>query len=155
MSAVLDANVALSGAVDEEADPRAEAARSILPPLHHRFGLAAPALLVWEVGQIVHREHSASFGDDASERAEVVGDILAEIALDPPTPESTVRTSLLAEKLGLTFYDAAYLELAARDGTSLLVTEDEALRHAARALLGEGRVWAAARLAEAIERNAF
>lgn len=44
------------------------------------------------------------------------------------------------ERSGLTFYDAAFLELAARDDASVLVTEDAALRAQAARRLGPRRV---------------
>lgn len=49
------------------------------------------------------------------------------------------RAGLLCDQLGLTFYDAEFLELADRGPGTVLITQDAQLQEAGRRHLGEDR----------------
>ncbi len=127
---VVDASSLLLAAQDPAQDPRADAARRVLPELHGSYGVMAPALLAYEVAHVVHRKAPRAFGSDAAGRAGVVATLLTGIELHAPTPELLHRTGALSEERGLTAYDASYLALTERAGDGLL-TDDAALREAA------------------------
>lgn len=138
MRLVVDASAAILAAQSSAADPRAEVARQVLPLAAERWPLAAPALLKWEVANIVHRKRAAEW-TDAATRARVVEHVLAGIEFDDPDPAAIARAGSLVERLKITAYDAAYVELAARDDASLFLTEDDALRAAADKVVGKKR----------------
>jgi predicted nucleic acid-binding protein len=72
---------------------------------------------------------------DTARRESVLRDLsLLAISIDPDTDKAAWAATLqLADRFGLTLYDAAYLELALRRGLPL-ATLDRALRAAAQAL---------------------
>ena len=107
--------------------------------LHTRSDLIAPTLLAFEVGQVVHSKKPASFGDTPEERAALVETLLGGIDLVVADERSWRRIGELAEEEGLSFYDAAYLELAEARGATLL-TEDEKLAKCAVRRIGKKRV---------------
>lgn len=137
MSCVLDTSALLKGT---ETDERGSAslARRIRPHLAETFGLRAPWLAAWEVGNVIHTKRPSSFGSSRQERQELVDVILTGIELDAPSPFHRARTGRLSEDHGLTIYDAAYLELAERED-GVLVTEDHELLEAGRSELGVER----------------
>lgn len=130
LGVVVDASSLLLSAQDEAQDPRAEAARRVLPELHGTYGVMAPALLAYEVAHVVHRRAPRAFGSGTGDRAGVVATLLTGVELHAPTPELLHRTGVLAEEHALTAYDASYLALTEREGDGLL-TDDAALREAA------------------------
>lgn len=135
---VIDANVAVLPAQRAEKDPRADVARRVLPAATEAYGLAAPALLAWEIGQIVHRKRAAEWPDLAT-RQGTAALLVQDVDLDVPDAAAAERCGSLAEKHAISYYDAAYLELALRKPSGLLVTEDERLRRAAALELGPDR----------------
>lgn len=72
---------------------------------------------------------------DATRRDSVLADLTAlDISVDPDTDKAAWTATLqLADRFGLTLYDAAYLELAQRRSLPL-ATLDRALRSAAQSL---------------------
>ena len=103
--------------------------------------LLAPALLAWEIGNVVHGRGGARFGRDEASRATAVETMLEGIELvgtDEPTRQAC---GTVARKLALTFYDASYLELAVREDDRLLLTQDAALLAAGRKALGAKRAF--------------
>lgn len=138
MRLVVDASAIILAAQSTAADPRAATARLVLPIAAERWPLAAPFLLKWEVANIVHRKRAGEWPDIAS-RARVVEHLLAGIEFDGPEPAAIGRAGALVEKLRITAYDAAYVELAARDDSSYFLTEDDALRAAADKVVGKKR----------------
>lgn len=150
MSLVVDASVAILTAQRAEADPRAGVAREVLPLAAERWVLAAPALLKWEVANVVHRQRRGEW-PDAKTRALVVRHVLDGLAFDDPDLAAVERAGALVERLGITAYDAAYVELAARDEDSLFLTEDDALRAAADRVLGKKRTLTLAGLKRAVD----
>lgn len=135
MSCIFDASALLKGAVKDDQDAGASDARKILPHLAGRLGLRAPHLIGWEVGNVVHHKYPNAFGESPEDRMEVTDLFLREIELDVPSRYHLRRTGELGERHDLTFYDAAYLELAERED-GLLITEDQRLLEAGRNGLG-------------------
>ena len=129
---VLDASAILDAA-------RPGARFDLMSRLQERFAARAPALLAWEIGSVAHGRMSASFGRTPAMRASAVELMLAGIELVPTDEASRTRSGALAQGHGLTFYDASYVELAARDDSTCLVTQDKALLRAARREMGDER----------------
>ena len=126
MPYVLDASIAANWYLDEQRDPRADVALALLAddyalaPIQWWFEIHN-VILVGERRKRVSEQHSAAFlGELAGLAIE-----LAEL----PDKSSVLD---LARKHKLTFYDAAYLELARRESIPL-ATLDKALAAAARA----------------------
>ncbi|CAN5169121.1 type II toxin-antitoxin system VapC family toxin [soil metagenome] len=124
---VLDCSIAMSWCFEDEA--RAET--DLLLDRLRDDGAMVPALWFWEVANVLN---------GAVRRGRLgVTDVAARLALLSALPiaaddEGAARawreTLTLAGTHGLTVYDAAYLELAARHGADL-ATNDKALREAA------------------------
>lgn len=93
---------------------------------------AAPALLSWEVGNVMCGRRAHVFGKTPAERAGRADELLAGILLDPPRSTARAGTAAIAQAHGLTFYDAAYVELAHRLEAEILVSHDEGLFRAAK-----------------------
>lgn len=131
MRYVIDASVVIAALVPEE---NSEAARAVM--LEAKLaGVQAPGHLSLEVTNGLLMKHRRELIDsdylhDALDRFTAYG-----VTLDTPRDRDQVlkRGLDLAERQGLTMYDAAYLELATRDGM-ILATFDKALRRAAVAL---------------------
>lgn len=128
MSLVLDASVALAWVY---ADETTSAILRVFEEVRTN-GAWIPALWRWEVANVlqtnVRRErHDADFRDAA----------LANLAWFPikvdaqSEPEGWLGTLVLADRHGLTVYDAAYLEIAQRKKIAL-ATLDRQLRQAAK-----------------------
>lgn len=126
LAVVLDASALLDGA-DARHPERGETVRD----LQARFRCLAPALLAWEVGNVVHRKHPDAFGTTPAARAAFVETLLEGVDLVPSDGAARARCGALVAELGLTFYDAAYLELAMARG-GVLVTQDRRLLQWAR-----------------------
>lgn len=109
---------------------------------HQVFEVSAPSLVAYELANVIHHKLPGSFDETVDERTALIRQLLAPISLVAPDRESITRTGVIAESLGLTAYDAAYVELADRDVDSVLVTEDKVLARQAAALLGNERVFA-------------
>ena len=127
----LDTSVAAAWVLDDENEPYANAAFSLLPA----EGALAPRLWHLELRNVL-------LSAERMNRLSPVraGQHLAALAALPiDTDDDTdLNTAYeLARTHRLTIYDAVYLELAQRRNV-LLATLDNALRRAARA---EGRLW--------------
>jgi predicted nucleic acid-binding protein len=123
---VLDASIAACWCFHDEHDPRADAAYDLLyddqalVPLQWWFEVRNVVLL-GERRQRISEDYAASFLDRL-ERCSI------ELAALP----DHASVLLLARRHRLTFYDAAYLELAQRERIALATLDDE-LAAAARA----------------------
>jgi predicted nucleic acid-binding protein len=129
LSFVLDNSVALTWCFEDERTPATQA-------LLHRVaehGAIAPGLWPLEaVNGLIVAERRGRL--DRVRRLRLEG-FLRElpITIDAETPtRAWTETARLAERLGLSAYDAAYLELACRHGLPL-ATLDDKLEQAARA----------------------
>ena len=125
MRFVLDASIAMCWLYRDEQDNRADVA---LDHLRSRSDAVVPALWWYEI------RNAALVGTRRSRiSSEEIRDFLADID-DLPIVASHVSNDeaifALAHRHRLTFYDAAYLELAHREGVAL-ATLDQALVKAA------------------------
>ena len=134
MSLVLDASLALAWLFEDECTPAVDAVLTRVAAA----GARVPALWRLEVGNalqtaIRRRRIDAAFRDQALQRLAAL-----PITTDSDTDIHAWTTTLaLADRFGLTLYDAAYLELAQRRALPL-VSLDEALREAAHKLGRDG-----------------
>lgn len=107
--------------------------------LHARSDIIAPVLLGFEVGHVVHSKKPEAFGASAEERAAFVDALLMGVTLVDPDEGTWRRVGALAEADDLSFYDAAFLELAIEREATLL-TEDDRLAKSAVRRIGKTRV---------------
>lgn len=126
---VLDASVAVSWCFHDEQDSRADTALKVLragaapiSPLHWWFEIRNVIMLAVRRKRVTQEETTAFFMRLEDTPVELAGLPKAEAVF------------ALARRHGLTFYDAAYLELAMRERIAL-ATLDQAL---ARAAIAEG-----------------
>jgi predicted nucleic acid-binding protein len=125
---VVDSSVALSWCFDDEASPATEA---VLDQIRREGGVV-PSLWHLELANVLLRaeRRGRNIPGGITARLEYVGRL--RIETDGETVGRAWREILaLARAEGLTTYDAAYLELAARRGLPL-ATKDQALAEAAR-----------------------
>lgn len=127
---VLDASVALSWCFEDEADAAGDAVLRRLAT----EGATVPAIWPLEVGNVLlAAEQQGRITPAGSARFLALLDALP-IAVDTQTAARAPREILtVARAHGLSTYDAAYLELAARGGLPL-ATRDGTLAAAARSL---------------------
>jgi predicted nucleic acid-binding protein len=128
MSLVLDCSVTLAWVYSDETSPAVSHALELVSS----HGAWVPSLWGVEVANILEMgvrrgRHNAEFRDVT------LADLaLLPINIDPETEQQAWGATLrLAERHGLTLYDAAYLELAQRRKLSLASLDGE-LRAAAR-----------------------
>ncbi len=130
MSVVLDASLTLSWYFEDERTTEVDAVLDEVVA----GGALVPGLWRLEVANglqvaIRRKRIDADFRDRALQHLGAL-----PITVDPETDTYAWTATLrLADRFGLTVYDAAYLELARRRGVPL-ATVDEALRGAGRAL---------------------
>ncbi len=128
-SLVLDASVTISALIEED---QSDEARGILEAIA-RDGAVVPALWTVEVGHILLRAQRRGLLDAAVRRAHLRNLSRLPIAVDHEMAGHAWHDTMdLAERHGLTLYDATYLELSLRRGLPL-ATFDAALRRAANA----------------------
>ncbi|MDR2504171.1 MAG: type II toxin-antitoxin system VapC family toxin [Deltaproteobacteria bacterium] len=130
MSFVVDSSIALTWCFEDEATPAAD---SLLIRLTND-GAYAPSLWPLEVlNALATAQRRGRITSEArQERLALLHEL--PIILDTETAEQAwTITNLLAERHGLTLYDAAYLELAQRLDLPL-ATLDADLRRAANAI---------------------
>jgi len=130
MSVAIDASLTLAWYFDDETTPAADAVLDRVS----EAGAVVPTLWRLEVANgfqtALRRKHVTTLYRD---------DSLTELAAMPITVDQDTDTYAwtttirLAERFGLTLYDAAYLELAQRRSLPL-ASLDEALREAAASL---------------------
>jgi predicted nucleic acid-binding protein len=124
LSFVIDASVLAGWFLEDKADPRVEASIDALT----RVDACAPTLLFFEIRNallVAERRRRITEAESAAFLRELV---LLRIRLEPPRED--VGLVALARNHRLTVYDAAYLELAKREGLPL-ATLDRALERAA------------------------
>lgn len=128
-----------TSAVIDAADRRFPGRGETFRYLQGRYPVEAPPLIASEAGNVVHHKHPEAFGEDDAERAEVLETLLEGISTSSGGPRQRERAGRLCDQLGLTFYDAEFLELADRGPDTVLITQDAALHRAGRRHLGEAR----------------
>ncbi len=135
MTVVVDASALIRPAAEERRHGGEDPLKLVFAHLGSRFGLSAPALITWEVGNVIHKKFPGQFGGNPEVRDRVVHFMLRDVELDQPDRAAIEATARIVDEEGLTFYDASYLELAQRTG-GFLLTEDKRLLESARAVLG-------------------
>ncbi len=139
--AVVDASALLAAL-----EPGGVAARQNLVTLSETHDLAAPTLLPFELGHVIHRKHPAGYGATPDERDAALAAALGAVTLVPPDEERLQAAARLVDAHRMSFYDASYLALAAADESSVLLTEDRALHQVAVRVLGPDRALRASAL---------
>ena len=110
-----------------------ERCSSVLIRILRVRGLAAPALLPFEVGHVVHRKRREHFGNSTAERQALVGRIVGPVELVPMDLELARTTGAVSESSGISFYDASYLAEARRRGAGLITADNGLAAHARHA----------------------
>jgi len=129
MSLVLDSSAALAWVFSDEAAPDMDV---VFDQVAER-GAVVPSLWILEIANAltvaVRRERITR-----NERDDALADLAAlDVSIDPETEQHAWKATLqLADRHGLSVYDASYLELAQRKRLPL-VTLDHALVRAAEA----------------------
>ena len=129
MPFVVDASVALGWCFEDEASEYAE---RVFEQLNEENKALVPSIWPLEVanGLLVAERRGRLSSAKVARTAEVVTQL--PVSIQDAQPELALGAVLdLARAQGLTAYDAAYLELAMREGLPL-ATQDEALRAAAQ-----------------------
>lgn len=127
MAFVLDSSVALAWLLQDEANERTDALADRLEQENAHI----PSIWSLEVGNALMtalRRKRISNGD-----FERCISALSALPIEVDTAAGLAGVLLIAQRFGLTSYDAAYLELAQRRGFPL-ATLDEKLRQACKAL---------------------
>lgn len=131
MSVVIDASLTLTWYFADESTPATDAILDMVT----RHGAVVPALWRFEIANgflsgIRRKRFDAAYRD-----ASLADLKLLPISVDGSSDNQVWTTTLwLADRFGLTIYDACYLELAQRRGLPL-ATLDKELRAAAPALM--------------------
>jgi predicted nucleic acid-binding protein len=127
VSLVLDSSATLAWIYADDVTP---AVRSVFDVLHEN-GAWVPVHWPLEIANVLEMGVRRARHDAAFRDATLADLALLPINLDPETPRQAWGATLrLAERYGLTVYDAAYLELAKRARLPL-ATLDNDLREAA------------------------
>lgn len=147
-SLVVDTSVLIDGANLDH--PRWRDAFTYLQGGHL---VKAPELLISEAGNIVHHKQPDVFGENASERSRALQALLMGIEQCPRREADLERCGRLSETMGLTFYDAEFLSLAAEEEDSILITHDRELLEAGKQQLGEDRCLTLDEASEKIARD--
>ena len=122
---VTDASIVAAWSFPDEIDEYAE---EILESIQTRCQPIAPILWVYEIRNVLLGAVRKQRVTRA--RVDELFGFLAELNVSLYAPDSPTNLFQLAERHSLTYYDAAYLDLAIREGASL-ATLDKALRRAA------------------------
>ncbi|MGC2785925.1 MAG: type II toxin-antitoxin system VapC family toxin [Roseiarcus sp.] len=121
---MIDASILAAWFLDEKADPRVEMAFDTVTRVETR----APSLLYYEIRNALLVSERRNRITEAMALAFLRNLALLPIRLEPPGDDTSLMT--LARKRKITVYDAAYLELAKREGLPL-ATLDRGLEKAA------------------------
>ena len=125
MAIVIDASVLAAHLLPDEANQ--EAVSRILARLNDEDGVVPP-IFRYEIRNILLMAKRRRRIDDEQLRQRLTE--LAEIALVDDTAGSDTNVLELADRLGLTVYDAAYLEVAKRRRAALATFDAELARAA-------------------------
>jgi predicted nucleic acid-binding protein len=127
MPVVVDASVALAWALPDESSSYAEAVLAVV----EQQGLLVPDLWAREVANglaVAHRRKRITSDD---EKAFLTALSHLNVDVEEVSPLTVVRDTTAAPiRYGLTAYDAAYVDLASREGL-VLATLDAGMRKAA------------------------
>jgi predicted nucleic acid-binding protein len=127
---VVDTSVLVKWFKTEDEDLTAEA-RALLERVERaRAEVYAPALLLYEVGNILTRKSDL---DDDGVAAVLAGIAASSLIVAPPDRALLARAARLARAHGLSFYDASFVALAVALDCPL-VTADRTLARRTRAI---------------------
>ena len=127
MRFVLDNSVAMRWLLKDRQPDVQDYARAVLQRLANGDTAVVPSLFALEAANVLVKSQKRGVVSEASAREFLA--LLAELDIetDPTTHERALRDTLnIALQHNLSAYDAAYLELALREGLAL-ATLDEAL----------------------------
>jgi predicted nucleic acid-binding protein len=132
---VVDASVAFKWLIPDAAEDDVSAAKALLVDhMEGRVAIAVPALLYYEVVNILLFGRSKPPIDEAAEALRDLYSIPLAVAV--PAPDTADAALRLASDHGLSYYDASYVALAETLDCTL-ITADQRL---ARRLRTDGRV---------------
>lgn len=132
---MVDASVAFKWLIPDAAEEDVSAAKAILVDhMEGRVVIAVPALLYYEVANILLFGRSKPPIDEAAEALHDLYSIPLAVAV--PAPDTADAALRLASDHGLSYYDASYVALAEMLDCTL-ITADQRL---ARRLRNDGRV---------------
>jgi predicted nucleic acid-binding protein len=130
MALVVDASIALAWSLPDESSAYADAVLAVV----EREGVRVPALWPREIANGLSVAYRRRRITSADEHAFLAALSHLHIELEEAVPAVTAireATAAAAMRYGLTAYDAAYVELAAREGLTL-ATLDTSMRQAAQ-----------------------
>ena len=123
ISVVSDANIVLKW-FHSEGEEEVESARKLLDAQKERtIVLSVLDLTAYEIGNALMRGRAGATAEQAATVIEALADVCTSIR---PSLKEMREASLLAERHGLTFYDATYAAVA-QSRSAELVTLDRAL----------------------------
>jgi predicted nucleic acid-binding protein len=132
---VIDASVAFKWLIPDAAEEDVSAAKALLVDhMEGRVAIAVPALLYYEVANILLFGRSKPPVDEAAEALRDLYSIPLTVVV--PAPDTADAALRLASDHGLSYYDASYVALAETLDCAL-ITADQRL---ARRLRTDGRV---------------
>src|SRR3990170_3236196 len=117
---VVDASIAVKWFVPEQDSEEALTLRD--QHIKGRLTLFAPALIIYEVANAL-RYRSDITKADLEHNIEALFQL--DMTLITPSSKSTAKATLTARRLGITVYDAVYVELAEDIGCKLVTADDE------------------------------
>jgi predicted nucleic acid-binding protein len=129
MALVVDASIALAWGLPDESSAYADAVLAVV----EREGLRVPALWPREIANGLSVAYRRRRITSADEHAFLAALSHLHIELEEAVPAVTAirEATAAAMRYGITAYDAAYVELAAREGLTL-ATLDTSMRQAAQ-----------------------
>ena len=128
MALVVDASIALAWGLPDEASPYADAVLAVV----EREGLRVPGLWSREVANglaVAYRRRRITTADEQAFLA-ALSHLYIEVQDTGPAVAAIRDATASAMRYGLTAYDAAYVDLAARERLTL-ATLDASMREAA------------------------
>lgn len=126
--------LALLGLGDFASNDQRERAVTALAEVARTEGLQAPVLLVFELGNVIHRKRVSDLGGTQAERARLLTRLTDGIQFVDPTASTLHRAGEIAESRNISFYDATFLAHAEATEFRTLATADRSLHAHARAL---------------------
>lgn len=130
---VVDASY-LASVFDHDEEVR-EHAEQVQRELSKSQRMISPRLILYELGSVVRKAHLRVAPGD---REAAHHTLLETVRMEATRLESVRRIHSIADEYGLSFYDAAYLQLAIEQDATL-ITDDRFLRTAAERELGAER----------------
>ena len=132
---MVDASVAFKWLIPDAAEEDVSAAKALLVDhMEGRVAIAVPALLYYEVANILLFGRSKPPVDEAAEALRDLYSIPLAVAV--PAPETADAALRLASDHGLSYYDASYVALAETLDCTLITADQRLVRR----LRTDGRV---------------